>query len=362
MIDSQVSFCITTCTETTLFASWMLSTSYYGEERAVPRALITGIGGQDGGYLAELLREKNYEVYGLVHEGHSGETRITARLPFVNVVFGNLIDASSLVRVYQEVEPDEIYNLGSLSAVDQSFKTPLATLQVTGAGVLNALEAFRLSDRVRRGAKFYQASSAEMFGNAGPGPYSETTPFNPQSPYAAAKVLGHNLVKIYRDAYNVFAATGICFNHESPRRGTHFVSRKISMGVARINKGLQSRVVLGNLNSRRDWGFAGDYVRAMWLSLQQPAPDDYVIATGESHSVSDFAELAFAHIGVANWRDYVDQSDKHIRPLDVTDLYGDSTKARKVLGWEPTVEFQELVGMMVDAEMARIAGLGSPND
>jgi GDPmannose 4,6-dehydratase len=327
----------------------------------VPRALITGIGGQDGGYLAQLLREKDYEVYGLVHDGHSGETRVISRLPFVTVVFGNLIDANSLIRVYQEVQPDEIYNLGSLSAVDQSFKAPLATLQVTGAGVLNALEAFRLSDCMHRRAKFYQASSAEMFGNAGPGPYSENTPFNPQSPYAVAKVLGHSLVKIYRDAYGIFAATGICFNHESPRRGTHFVSRKISMGVARITKGLQSRLVLGNLSSRRDWGCAGDYVRAMWLSLQQPTPDDYVIATGQSHSVSDFVELAFAHVGIANWQDYVDQSDKHIRPLDVTDLYGDSSKARNVLGWKPTVEFQELVSMMVDADMARISGSGSHN-
>lgn len=321
----------------------------------MPRALITGIGGQDGSYLAEFLYQKEYEVYGLVHDGHNGGTRITDKLPFVQVAFGNLIDGNSLSRIYQEIEPDEIYNLGSLSAVDQSFNAPLATAQITGLGVLNALEAFKASGCKERGAKFYQASSAEMFGDAGPGPYSEQTPFNPQSPYAAAKVFGHNLTRIYRQAYGIFAATGICFNHESPRRGKHFVSRKISMGVARIALGLESKLVLGNLNSRRDWGFAGDYVRAMWLSLQYSEADDFVIATGESHSVREFIEVAFAHVGIPDWPRHVSQDSKNMRPLDVADLRGDSTKARKVLGWEPTMRFHELVRVMVDADLSRLS-------
>lgn len=320
----------------------------------MPNALITGIGGQDGSYLAELLHRNGYQVYGLIHDGRNGGVRISERLPFVHLVFGNLIDANSLVRIYQEVQPDEIYNLGALTAVDQSFNAPLATLQVTGLGVLNALEALRLADCQGRMVKFYQASSAEMFGNAGSGPYSERTPFHPQSPYAAAKVLAHNLTLVYRRAYGIYAATGICFNHESPRRGIHFVSRKISLGVARIAMGLQSKLVLGNLNSRRDWGFAGDYVQAMWLSLQQPEADDYVIATGKSYSVSQFAEIAFACVGISDWRRYVEQDSKHMRPLDVNELRGDSTKARKVLGWEPVVTFDELVNMMVDADLTRL--------
>jgi GDPmannose 4,6-dehydratase len=321
----------------------------------MPRALITGIGGQDASYLAELLNKKEYEVYGLVHDGHSGGTRITDRLPFVNVVYGNLIDISSLIRVYQDIRPDEIYNLGSLSVVDQSFGAPLATMQVTGFGVLNALEALRLSSPALVNTKFYQASSAEMYGSSGSVPYSENTHFDPKSPYAAAKVLGHNLTKIYRDAYGIFTATGICFNHESPRRGTHFVSRKISLGVARIAHRLQSHLTLGNLSARRDWGYAEDYVRAMWLSLQQDEGDDFVIATGESHAVSEFVELAFARVGIHDWRQYVVQDQKNMRPLDIADLRGDSAKARAVLGWKPTVGFQELVNMMVDADMSRVA-------
>lgn len=328
----------------------------------MPRALITGIGGQDGSYLAEFLEQKGYEVYGLVHDGHNGGTRVTDRMPFVRVAFGNLIDTSSLIRVYEDVQPDEIYNLGSLSAVDQSFAAPLATTQITGVGVLNALEAFEAAGCRERGTKFYQASSAEMFGDAGPGPYSEHTPFNPQSPYAAAKVFGHNITRICRQAYGIFGATGICFNHESPRRGTHFVSRKISMGVARIAQGLESELVLGNLDSRRDWGFAGDYIRAMWLTLQQAEPDDFVIATGESHSVREFVELAFAHVGESNWQKYVRQDAKNMRPLDVKDLRGDYTKARKTLGWEPTMRFDELVQVMVDSDLLRLSEGAVNND
>lgn len=318
------------------------------------RALITGIGGQDGSYLAELLHEKGYEVYGLIHEGHTDSAQVAQRLPFVRKIYGNLIDMSSLTRAYEEARPDEIYNLGSLSAVDLSFSAPFATLQITGIGVLNALEAFRISGCASRQSRFYQASSAEMFGNAGPGPYSELTPLSPQSPYAAAKALGHHLVTIYRQSYGLYAATGICFNHESPRRGTHFVSRKISLAVARISQGLQSKLTLGNLDARRDWGYAGDYVKAMWLSLQQPQGDDFVISTGESHTVREFVELAFGYAGISDWSRYVDQDPQYFRPLDVPELKGDSSKARAILGWKPTVGFRDLVNMMVEADVSYV--------
>jgi GDPmannose 4,6-dehydratase len=323
-------------------------------------ALITGIGGQDASYLSEFLYSKGYRVCGLIHDGHTDKSHVADRLPFVKLVYGNLIDSNSLLRAYKETQADEVYNLGSLSAVDLSFKAPLANIQVTGIGVLNSLEAIRAIEPERR-PRFYQASSAEMFGEAGVGPYSEMTPFNPQSPYAAAKVLGHNMVNIYRHAYGVYASSGICFNHESPRRGTHFVSRKISMGVARIANGLQSNLVLGNLASRRDWGFAGDYVQAMWLSLQQEISDDYVISTGESHEVREFVALAFEHAGISKWRKYVIQDPELMRPLDVADLHGDNTKARESLGWEPQVSFEELVKMMVDADLALIKEDGSPH-
>ncbi len=321
-------------------------------------ALITGIGGQDASYLSEFLYSKGYQVCGLIHDGHTDKSHVADRLPFVKIIYGNLIDSSSLLRAYEETEADEIYNLGSLSAVDLSFKAPAATIQVTGIGVLNSLEAIRAIKPGRR-PRFYQASSAEMFGEAGTGPYSEVTPFNPQSPYAAAKVLGHNMVNIYRHAYGIYAATGICFNHESPRRGTHFVSRKISMGVARIVNGLQPNLVLGNLASRRDWGFAGDYVQAMWLSLQQETSDDYVISTGESHEVREFVALAFEYVGISDWQKYIIQDPSLMRPLDVADLHGDSTKAKELLGWEPRVSFEELVRMMVDADLALIKEDGS---
>lgn len=317
----------------------------------MPRALITGIRGQDGRYLAELLHGKGYEVFGLVHDIRTDDSRVARELPFVRLIRGNLTDVASLVRACEEAQPDEIYNLGSQSAVDLSFTEPKATLDVTGLGPLNILEALKISRSVPDNVKFYQASSSEMFGNSGPAPYSELTVFQPQSPYAIAKVMAHHATRMYREAYGIFASTGICFNHESPRRGQNFVTRKISTAVARIALGQASTLALGNLDSRRDWGFAGDYVEAMWLTLQHSDPDDFVIATGESHSVREFVELAFARVGITDWERYVVQDPRFLRPLDVLDLCGDSSKARSVLGWKPGVRFEELVNMMVDADL-----------
>jgi GDPmannose 4,6-dehydratase len=318
----------------------------------VPRALITGIRGQDGRYLAEFLNGKGYEVFGLVHDVRTDDSRVARELPFVRLIRGNLTDVASLVRACQESQPDEIYNLGSQSAVDLSFTEPKATLDVTGFGPLNILEALKISHSTTPHVKFYQASSSEMFGNSGQPPYSEQATFHPQSPYAIAKVMAHYATRMYRDAYGIFATTGICFNHESPRRGQNFVTRKVSMAVARIALGLQSELALGNLDARRDWGFAGDYVEAMWLTMQHSEPDDFVIATGESHSVREFVELAFARVGIDDWQRYVVEDPRFFRPLDVQDLCGDNTKARTVLGWKPTVRFEELVAMMVDADLS----------
>lgn len=317
----------------------------------MPRALITGIRGQDGRYLAELLERKGYDVFGLVHDVRTDDSRVARELPFVRLIRGNLTDVSSLVRACEEAQPDELYNLGSQSAVDLSFTEPKATLDVTGLGPLNILEALKISRSVPENVKFYQASSSEMFGNSGPLPYSELTVFQPQSPYAIAKVMAHHATRMYREAYGIFASTGICFNHESPRRGQNFVTRKISTGVAKIALGLAPTMALGNLDARRDWGFAGDYVEAMWLTLQHSEPDDFVIATGESHSVREFVELAFARVGITDWERYVVQDPGLLRPLDVHDLCGDNSKARSVLGWKPSVRFEELVNLMVDADL-----------
>jgi GDPmannose 4,6-dehydratase len=317
----------------------------------VPKALVTGIRGQDGRYLAEFLHGRDYEVFGLVHDARTDDSRVARELPFVQLIRGNLTDISSLVRAYEEVQPDEIYNLGSQSAVDLSFTEPRATLDVTGLGPVNFLEALRICGGPASGVKFYQASSSEMYGNAGALPYSELAPFHPESPYAIAKVLAHHAVRMYRDAYGVFASTGICFNHESPRRGLNFVTRKVSMAVARIALGLQSELALGNLEARRDWGFAGDYVEAMWLTMQHDHPDDFVIATGESHSVAEFVELAFARIGIEDWQKYVVQDPRLFRPRDVLDLCGDNSKAQSTLDWKPTIRFEELVNLMVDADL-----------
>jgi len=316
----------------------------------VPRALITGIRGQDGRYLAEFLNGKDYEVFGLVHDARTDDSRVARETPFVNLVRGNLTDITSLVRACEEVQPHEIYNLGSQSAVDLSFTEPKATMDVTGLGPMNFLEAIRIWNP-RGDTKFYQASSSEMFGEVGSLPYSENTQFSPRSPYAIAKVLAHHATRMYRDAYGIYASTGICFNHESPRRGHNFVTRKVSTAVARISLGLQSKLALGRLNPRRDWGFAGDYVEAMWLTLQHSEPDDFIVATGESHSVQEFVELAFARVGIEDWRNYVVEDQQFFRPLDVMDLCGDNSKARTALGWKPTVRFGELVDLMVDADL-----------
>jgi GDPmannose 4,6-dehydratase len=274
-------------------------------------------------------------------------------MPYVSLIRGNLTDVTSLIRACEEAQPDEVYNLGSQSAVDLSFTEPKATMDVTGFGPMNFLEALRIWKRGGE-VKFYQASSSEMFGDAGPLPYSEQTQFRPRSPYAIAKVLAHHGARMYREAYGIYASTGICFNHESPRRGHNFVTRKVSTAVARIALGLQPQLALGRLDSRRDWGFAGDYVEAMWLTLQHSEPDDFIVATGESHSVQEFVELAFARVGIEDWQSYVVQDQRFFRPLDVLDLCGDNSKAKTSLGWKPTVRFGELVNLMVDADLEAV--------
>jgi GDPmannose 4,6-dehydratase len=319
------------------------------------KALISGITGQDGSYLAEYLLSLGYEVHGLKRRSSSFNTgRVdhlyvdlhTSGARFI-LHYADLHDASSLAFLLEEIRPDEIYNLGAQSHVKVSFEVPEYTSDVVALGTLRVLEAIR-----RKGTRcrFYQASSSEMFGNT-PAPQSETSPFHPRSPYACAKVFAHQITVNYRESYGLHASCGILFNHESPRRGETFVTRKITRAVARIKLGLQEKVYLGNLDARRDWGFAGDYVKAMWTMLQQDTPDDYVIGTGEAHSVREFTEAAFAHAGL-DWRDYVLIDSQYFRPSEVFDLRADSLKARRVLGWEPTVGFAELVRMMVDADLA----------
>ncbi len=321
----------------------------------MPRALITGITGQDGSYLAEFLLEKGYDIFGLVRRSSVlNDVRIRHLRDRIKLVDGDLLDQLSLVNAIEDAEPDEVYNLAAQSFVPTSFRQPVLTGEYTALGVTKMLEALR---KVGRHIRFYQASSSEMFGKVQEIPQTERTPFYPRSPYGVAKAYGHWIVVNYRESYGLFACSGILFNHESPRRGLEFSTRKISDGVARIKLGLQRTLSLGNLDSRRDWGFAGDYVRAMWLMLQQPQPDDYVVATGETHSVAEFAELAFAHAGIPSWRDYVAIDPALLRPADVDILVGDAGKARQVLGWEPKVRFPDLVRMMVDAdvELQRIA-------
>ncbi len=320
-------------------------------ETYLPRALITGVRGQDGRYLSEFLQGKGYKVFGLIHDASLDDPLLARELPRVQLIAGDLRDRASLIRACQEAQPDEVYNLGSQSAVDLSFREPVATMKVTALGPLNVLEAIRRS--AVPNVKFYQASSSEMFGAAGTLPYSEATPFHPQSPYAFAKVAGHHATCMYREAYGMFAATGICFNHESPWRGERFVTGKISKAVARIALGQQIKLALGNLDAQRDWGFAEDYVEAMWLILQHSEPDDFVISTGESHSVREFAELAFSRIGISEWQRYVVQDPSLFRPLD-PDLCGDSSKAHELLGWKSTVGFEQLINMMVDADLRQL--------
>ena len=316
-------------------------------------ALITGITGQDGSYLAEFLLEKGYRVVGMVRRTSTVNfDRIKHIQDQVEIVQGDLLDQSSLMEIIREHQPDEVYNLAAQSFVPTSFSQPVLTGEFTALGVTRLLEAIR---HVKPDTRFYQASSSEMFGKVVEVPQRETTPFHPRSPYGVAKVYGHWITVNYRESYGMFACSGILFNHESPRRGLEFVTHKVTHAAARIKLGLQHELRLGNLEARRDWGYAGDYVRGMWLMLQQDQPDDYVLATGETHSVRELCEVAFGHLGL-DWRDYVVVDPKHYRPAEVDLLIGDASKARRVLGWEPCVRFDQLVRMMVDADLQALQG------
>ncbi|MGH9104294.1 MAG: GDP-mannose 4,6-dehydratase [Acidimicrobiales bacterium] len=319
----------------------------------MPTALITGITGQDGSYLAELLLSKGYEVVG-AHRRSSTVTfeRIAHLMDKVTMVSADLLDESSLIRVLRDYRPSEVYNLAAQSFVMTSWAQPVLTGEVTGLGVIRLLDAILT---VGPGTRFYQASSSEMFGKVVEVPQSERTPFYPRSPYGIAKVYGHWATVNYRESYKMHASSGILFNHESPRRGLEFVTRKVTNAVARIKLGLADHVALGNLDSQRDWGYAYDYVRAMWLMLQQDQPGDYVVATGETHSVREFCEVAFGHAGL-NWESYVRVDQRHFRPAEVDLLIGDPTRAHEVLGWRPEVSFEDLVCMMVDADIKRSEG------
>ena len=320
-----------------------------------PRALITGITGQDGSYLAELLLEKGYEVFGLTRRlSADNYWRIAHIRDRVTLRPGDLLDQLSLIRVLERVRPAELYNLAAMSFVPASWDQPMLTGEFNSQGVTRVLEAVRVVDPSIR---IYQASSSEMFGKVREVPQKETTPFYPRSPYGVSKVFAHYITVNYRESYNLFAASGILFNHESPRRGLEFVTRKVTDGVARIKVGLAGHLSLGNLDAHRDWGFAGDYVRAMWLMLQQPSPDDYVVATGEAHSVRELVEIAFGHAGL-DWEKHVRLDPALLRPAEVDHLIGDSSRARKVLGWSPSVDFGGLIRMMVDADVERLSRNG----
>lgn len=320
----------------------------------MPRALITGITGQDGLYLGELLRDKGYEVFGLVRGDSNPKLGIVEEvLPEVTLLQGDLVDVESLKSAFDMAQPDEIYNLAAVSSVAFSWKYPSLTTDVTAKGALNMLEAtkhFAGEDLSR--IRFYQASSSEIFGKAQEVPQTEKTLLWPRSPYGVAKVFGHHMTINYRESYGLHASSGILFNHESPRRGTEFVTRKITQGVARIALGLQHDITLGNLDVRRDWGYAGDYVEAMWLMTQHDVPDDYIVATGKDHSLFDFLAAAFASAGITKWQDKVKQDPQFMRPAEVDIVVGDATKAKTVLNWEPKVSFEELVDMMVQSDLA----------
>jgi GDPmannose 4,6-dehydratase len=316
------------------------------------KAIITGVTGQDGSYLAELLLEKGYEVHGLVRRASSPNVeRIEHLLGRLTLHAADLADLPSLLEVFRAVRPDEVYNLAAQSFVPTSWRQPLLTGDVTALGVTRVLEAIRLTDP--RHIRFYQASSSEMFGKVAEVPQTESTPFHPRSPYGVAKVYGHHITVNYRESYGMFCCSGMLFNHESGRRGLEFVTRKVSDGVARIKLGLARELRLGNLEARRDWGFAGDYTYAMFLMLQQDKPDDYVVATGETHSVRELVEEAFGCVGL-DWKRYVVQDPAYLRPAEVDLLIGDASKARRVLGWQPTVSFAGLVRLMVEADLARL--------
>jgi GDPmannose 4,6-dehydratase len=313
------------------------------------RALITGITGQDGRHLAEFLHTKGYEVFGLVKGQNNPKAEsIRDEFPFVQLVPGDLADFSSLVSALEMSQPDEVYNLGAISFVAMSFNQAELTGNITGLGVLRMLEAIRLVGGARKNPiRFYQASSSEMFGKVRETPQTEMTPFHPRSPYGVAKVFAHDITVNYRESYDMFACSGILFNHEGPRRGLEFVTRKITNSVARIKLGLQSEIVLGNLEAKRDWGYAGDYVEAMWMMLQQPKPDDFVIATGKTNSIEQLLEVAFTAAGLKDWRQYVRQDQRFFRPAEVDLLIGDASKAKAKLGWQPKVDFNSLIEMMV---------------
>ena len=319
------------------------------------KAFVTGITGQDGLYLSELLIGKGYEVYGLIRGQNNPKFDLVRRtVPDVKLLTGDLTDLSSLLRALNVAQPDEFYNLGAISFVAYSWENAHVTSDVTGKGVLNALEATRLfSAGDMRAVRFYQASSSEMFGKVQQVPQNEQTLLWPRSPYGVAKVFGHYMTINYRESYGMHASSGILFNHESPRRGEEFVTRKVTQAVARISLGLQDKLVMGNLDARRDWGFAGDYVDAMWRMLQQDEADDYVISTGETHSIQELLDVAFGAAGIADWKPFVHQDPAFFRPAEVDLLIGDASKARDRLGWKPTVGFEQLIAMMVQSDVAQ---------
>jgi GDPmannose 4,6-dehydratase len=317
------------------------------------RALITGITGQDGRHLSEFLSDKGYQVFGLVRgQNNPKGAMVQAENPALELVDGDLRDLSSLIGIVEQVQPDEVYNLGAISFVQLSFKQAELTQEITGSGVLRMLEAVRIVGGTDHNPiRFYQASSSEMFGKVRETPQTEQTPFHPRSPYGVAKVFGHYITMNYREAYNIHASSGILFNHEGPRRGLEFVTRKVTNSVARIKLGLQDSITLGDLEPKRDWGYAGDYVEAMWMMLQQDEPDDYVIATGETHSIRELLDVSFRLAGIDDWSRYVKQDPRFFRPSEVNLLIGDPSKAREKLGWQPRVGFEELVQMMYENDL-----------
>jgi GDPmannose 4,6-dehydratase len=326
------------------------------------RALITGITGQDGRHLSQSLQAKGYQFFGLVHgQANPKIEMVQSENPALEFIEGDLRDLSSLIGVMEQVQPDEVYNLGAISFVQLSFKQAELTAEITGIGVLRMLEAVRIVGGTENNPiRFYQASSSEMFGKVQQTPQTEVTPFHPRSPYGVAKVFGHYTTVNYREAYGIHASSGILFNHEGPKRGLEFVTRKVTNSVARIKLGLQDGITMGNIDSSRDWGYAGDYVEAMWMMLQQDEPDDYVIATGETHTIRDLLDVSFKHAGIDDWAPYVKQDQRFYRPAEVDLLIGDASKAHKKLGWKPRVSFEELVRMMYEhdlAEESRKAGL-----
>ena len=318
-------------------------------------ALITGITGQDGTYLAEHLVGLGYKVYGLIRGQNNPKAEAVQRLiPNLELIEGDLLDQSSLISAVETTEPDEVYNLGAISFIPVSWRQPVLTSEITGLGVTRLLEAIRI---VNRDIRFYQASSSEMFGKVREVPQSEATPFHPRSPYGVAKAFGHYTTVNYRESYDMFACSGILFNHESPRRGLEFSTRKTTNAAARIKLGKQDNLLMGDLSPKRDWGYAGDYVQAMHMMLQQDEPDDFVIGTGETHSIQEMCAVAFEHVGL-DWQEYVGTDPRFLRPAEVNILIADNTKAREKLGWEPTVDFQALIQMMVDSDLKQESAVG----